>query len=302
MLDKQILKLLVHLSGGLGNQMFQYACARSLALRCGLELVLDNWSGFVRDSQYKRHYELSAFPIQARVTKRWERLPIWLYRWQNSTSATRSSLLETRWYGQFLTETEFSFLQALQNISINRDTWITGYWQSPLYFHEHAESIRAELMPPPAQATRFIDIANEIRRTESVALGVRVYEESIKPSANAHGSRIKTAGEISGAVKTVLRLHPKARVFVFCTHRAPLLHELGLPSDTVFVTRDDGFDGTIETLWLLTQCRHHIFTNSSYYWWGAWLSAATRGVEGQTISAADNFYNRNALCPEWQTF
>lgn len=39
-------KLIVQLNGGLGNQMFQYACARSLALRNGLELVLDDWSGF----------------------------------------------------------------------------------------------------------------------------------------------------------------------------------------------------------------------------------------------------------------
>ena len=56
-------KLIVQLKGGLGKQMFQYASARSLALRQGLELVLDDWSGFVRDLQYRRHYELGALPI-----------------------------------------------------------------------------------------------------------------------------------------------------------------------------------------------------------------------------------------------
>ncbi len=284
--------------------MFQYACARSLALSCKLELVLDNWSGFVRDNQYKRHYELGALRIQAIVTKPWERLPIWLYRWQKRTSPSLPALLEMRWYGQFLAETGCGFLPTLRNISINRNTWITGYWQSPLYFQEHAETIRAELMPPIAQSIHYRDIANEIRGTEAVALGVRIYEESKEPSAHAQGGRIKRIDEIRGAVATLRESHPKARIFVFCTHRAPLLKELDLPSDVVFVTRDDGYGDTIETLWLLTQCRHHIFTNSSYFWWGAWLSASVRGGDGnrQTILAADNFYNRNALCPEWRTF
>ena len=282
--------------------MFQYAFGRSLALRYRLELVVDNWSGFARDRQYKRHYELGAFPIQARVTRPWERLPIWLYRWQYRTGLPPPDFFEMRWYGQFLTETEFRFLPAFQNISIDGDTWITGYWQSPLYFQEHAETIRAELMPPPAETTPYLDVVSEIRRTESIALGVRFYEESKQPSAHARGGRTKTLAEIREALATILELHPKARIFVFCTHRAPLLKELDLPRDTVFVTREDGYDGTIETLWLLTQCRHHIFTNSSYYWWGAWLSAGVRGLEGQSIMAANNFYNHDAVCQQWQTF
>jgi len=40
-----IMKIFAALNGGLGNQMFQYAAARSLAQRVGAELVLDTWSG-----------------------------------------------------------------------------------------------------------------------------------------------------------------------------------------------------------------------------------------------------------------
>ena len=42
-------KIIASLTGGLGNQMFQYAAARSMAMRSGSDLVLDTWSGFVRD-------------------------------------------------------------------------------------------------------------------------------------------------------------------------------------------------------------------------------------------------------------
>jgi hypothetical protein len=301
-LDLKMTKLMVQLNGGLGNQMFQYAHARSLALRQGLELVLDDWSGFVRDLQYRRHYELGALPIQARLANPWERLPLWLYRWQHRTGQPSAALVESHWYGQFITEVERVYLPQLQKLSIDRTTWITGYWQSPCYFDDYAAQIRTELMPSPAQQPRFQALAEQIRGSESVALGVRLYEESKDPAAHAREGRVKTVVEIRQAVARVRSHHPDARFFVFCTHRSPLLAELELPSNTIFVTHDDGYEGTLESLWLLTQCRHHIFTNSSYYWWGAWLSAAVRAREEQVILAADNFKNIDGLCPEWERF
>ena len=295
-------KLIVQLNGGLGNQMFQYAHARSLALRQGLELVLDDWSGFVRDFQYRRHYELGALPIQSRVASPWERLPLWLYRWQHRSGQPSAPLVESHWYGQFITETEPAYLPQLQKLLIDRTTWITGYWQSPSYFDDHATQIHTELMPPPAQQPRFQALAQQIRESESVALGVRLYEESKDPAAHAWDGQIKTPAQIRAAVAQLYAARPQARFFVFCTHRSPLLAELDLPGDAVFVTHDDGYEGTLEGLWLLTQCRHHIFTNSSYYWWGAWLSEGVRGHEKQSIFAADNFINYDGLCPEWEKF
>jgi hypothetical protein len=295
-------KLVVQLNGGLGNQMFQYACARSLALRQGLDLVLDDWSGFVRDVQYRRHYELGALPIRARLARPWERWPLWLYRWQHRTGQPSAALVESHWYGQFITEVESVYLPQLQKLLLDRTTWITGYWQSPCYFDDYAAQIRTELMPSPAQQPRFQALAQQIRGSKSVALGVRLYEESKDPAAHAREGRVKTVGEIRQAVARARSHRPDARFFVFCTHRSPLLAELELPSDTIFVTHDDGYEGTLERLWLLTQCRHHIFTNSSYYWWGAWLSEVVRGSEGQCILAADNFINRDGLLPDWERF
>jgi hypothetical protein len=295
-------KLIVQLKGGLGNQMFQYASARSLALRQGLELVLDDWSGFVRDLQYRRHYELGALPIQSRVARPWERLPLWLYRWQHRSGQPSAAFIESHWYGQFITETDFTYLSQLQKLLLDRPTWITGYWQSPNYFQDYTAQISAELMPPPAQQPRFQVLAQQIRESESVSLGVRLYEESKEPAAHAKDRQIKTPAQINAAVARLYASRPQARFFIFCTYRSPFLSELDLPGDAVFVTHEDGYEGTLETLWLLTQCRHHIFTNSSYYWWGAWLSQQLYSGSGQVIFAADNFINSDGLCDGWVRF
>ncbi|OBU76944.1 hypothetical protein A9P98_12010 [Cylindrospermopsis raciborskii CS-505] len=56
-------KTVVLLKGGLGNQMFQYAFARSISLKNSSKLVIDNWSGFTFDYKYHRQYELGTFSI-----------------------------------------------------------------------------------------------------------------------------------------------------------------------------------------------------------------------------------------------
>jgi hypothetical protein len=177
-----------------------------------------------------------------------------------------------------------------------------GYWQSPRYFEDIATSLQLELMPPAPAAANFRALGEELARSESVALGVRLYEESSNPGYHAFGGTLKGIPEIRSAIERLRSARPAARFYVFCTHRAPLLEQLQLPADTVFVTHDDGYSGTLERLWLLSRCQHHLFTNSSYYWWGAWLSGAVRSSEGQQIIAADNFINRDGLCAAWQRF
>jgi hypothetical protein len=64
MIDRDDAALIVRLRGGLGNQLFEYAAARALALRSQVPLWLDTTSGFCGDP-YGRHYELGSFNIQS---------------------------------------------------------------------------------------------------------------------------------------------------------------------------------------------------------------------------------------------
>jgi len=294
--------LTVYLNGGLGNQMFQYAAGRAMALRNGADLVLDTWSGFVRDYQYRRHYELDALPVKARQATAGERLPIWLYRLENKVHNPPFDTNQKRMYGQFLVENEFRFLPEISATSVSKKAWLVGYWQSPLYFEKYAATLRIELMPPTPTAAKVLELGAAIRAADSVALGVRLYEESTDPAVHAREGKIKSTADINQAIESLRAQRPSAKFFVFCTHRSQALLELKLPENTVFATHDDGYEGTIEGLWLLTQCRHHIITNSSYYWWGAWLSQSLHKHEKQLVFAADNFINEDGICANWERF
>lgn len=295
-------KLCVQLTGGLGNQMFQYATGRALAINQNIDLALDTWSGFVRDKQYRRNYELDALPIRSAHVGLSERAALWLFRAAAVPFIGTSNMRQPRWYADFFVERETVFCGDLVASRFNRLTWLIGYWQSPKYFESHRARLQAELMPDRPLAKKFQELGDYMQRCESVALGVRLYEESNNPESHSHGGRLKTVNDINDAIGRLCDRRNPLQFFVFCTHRSPIFNELLLPKNTVFVTPDDGYIDSVDCMWLLAQCKHHIFTNSSYYWWGAWLSEALHKHEEQLIYAADNFINTDGLCDHWQRF
>jgi hypothetical protein len=294
--------LYVQLSGGLGNQMFQYATSRAYAIEKGLDLKLDEHSGFVNDKQYKRTYSLGVLPITGKSINQIERVPLWLFRIQNKLCGLKSGLKQLRWYGVFFTEHKWIYHGAEIELDTSKNFWLIGYWQSHKYFQNYEGLIQRELMPPKPRGRNFVKLASNMQASDSVAIGVRLYEESENPSAHALHGRVKSVEEINQAILRVQEQRPNAKFFIFCTHRSTLLNKLKVPGNSIFVTPEDGFIDAAETLWLITRCKHHIFTNSSYYWWGAWLSHAVHKKEEQLIYAADNFINVDGLCDHWLRF
>lgn len=282
--------------------MFQYAAARALALRNSAEIVVDNWSGFVRDKEYRRQYELGSFNIAAPTASSLERLPLWLYRLHSKVTHHSNQVFQRQAYGKFIVEHHQNYLPQVANHHIEKSWYMMGYWQSPKYFDDQKSKILSELYPPAPSGEQFLKLRNEMRNTESVALGIRLYEESSEPAVHARNGRLKTADNVNEAIFKIRTEKPNARVYVFCTHMSAELNKLRLPERTRFVLPSEGFTGSIENLWLLTQCKHHIFTNSSFYWWGAWLSQKQHDINDQIIFAADNFLNPDAFCENWQQF
>jgi hypothetical protein len=295
-------KIIIQLTGGLGNQMFQYATARALALRSNSDLILDTWSGFVRDFQYKRNYELNSFDIFARYATPYERMPFWFDRLRSRLLVQSGKVIEHHHYGDLLKEMKLEFLSEVAAFAVIRRTYMLGYWQSAAYFDDHRLTIMQELKPLQPKEDHFVELGKKMRSERSVALGIRLYEESNSPGLNSVNGRLKSAMDLNEAARRLAQLDAKLHFFIFCTHRASFLDLLSLPGEVTYVTPDDGFEGTCENLWLLTQCRHHIITNSSFYWWGAWLSNINYPSGDSEVFAADNFINKDTVLPKWNLF
>ena len=296
-------RLNIQLSGGLGNQLFQYAVARAISIKYKIPLAVDEWSGFVRDAQYRRQFELGRLSIDVRRPSARALAALWIRRsWISIFDKKAPSIFSRTWFGDFYYETEFNYHPALLNTPIHRLTWLIGYWQSPLYFNNYKKTLHSELMPPTPTNNIFLNMGFEMKNSESVALGLRLYEESDNPANHAKAGQLKSAYDLNKTIALLITQRPNSRFFIFCTHRTPLIKELQLPKNSVLVTGEDGYSDSLDCLWLLTQCKHHIFTNSSFYWWGAWLSEAVHPNTEQLIYAADNFIKADGLCDHWHRF
>ncbi len=287
----------VHLMGGLGNQMFEYAAARALALRQDARLYVDTVSGFVRDKVYKRTFELGAMPIAAEAASSVRRLPFWLSRARDRFAGGAAQSIQRSPWGRLVRETQARYMDEVATLRDFSACWMYGYWQCERYFEDAREQLARELSPPAPTESNFLALAEKMRTCESVAVGVRLFEEV--PGASKEGvGGLTPMSFYDDAILQMVERVANPMFFVFCTTQSPQLRNIRFPGEVHFITHDNGFHGAIPRLWLITQCKHHILSNSSFYWWGAWL--AERRQAGSQIIASDLYPNQDTVPARWR--
>lgn len=259
-------KVIARIKGGLGNQLFCYAAARRLALANNAELVIDDVTGFVRDQQYRRQYALDHFQIPCRKATPAERMePFERYRRGFMKWLSRGRPFSER---RYVEQEGLNFDERLLVLKVNDLLYLDGLWQSESYFIDVEQTIREELrIIPPTDALNE-RMAGEIRNSNAVALHVRWFDAPGSVSAN----------NISGdyyrrAIALLEEKIDSPHYFLFSDAPEAAGAKLELPEGRVtFVSHNRGDENAYADLWLMTQCRHFITANSTFSWWGAWLS------------------------------
>jgi len=72
-------------------------------------------------------------------------------------------------------------------------------------------------------------------------------------------------------VEKIASTAPDLRIFIFSDDMGWVMENMRLPCRTTYVAHN-GEENDYEDLSLMSMCKHHIIANSSFSWWGAWLS------------------------------
>lgn len=258
--------VVVRLLGGLGNQMFQYATARALALRHGAEVVLDV-SGF--ESYTLRRYELDALSIEARLATADELVAIGGAE-PSSRLARLLAPLKGRPSIQVLREAHFHYDPVLAGA--RPPIALHGYWQSERYFQDAGDQLAKEFTPREALDPLNAATAGQIRATNAVSLHVRRGDYVSDARTNQyHGTC--SPQYYAAAVDYILARSADAHLFVFSDDPAWTRDNMTFPAPTTYVAANPADQG-YRDMQLMAMCRHHIIANSSFSWWGAWLNRA----------------------------
>ena len=254
--------LIIKLKGGLGNQLFQYAFGRLIALKRWEELKLDKDILGQRGDTY-RTYGLDNFNIRAEIASREEVLKV-KYPYGLISKALR--FFKAKFLRIFHIGFEARMLKT-------KARYLEGFFQS----YKYLESIRRELLEEitlkdKSFELKYFAILQEIKTSESVALHIRRGDYVNNPATKkAHFicdlSYYQKAISLIKVKLNEKNLTPKFFVFSDDINWAKENFKL---FDFIFVSRPEFLDP--EELILMSKAKHNIISNSSFSFWSAWLN------------------------------
>lgn len=286
--------IVVKLIGGLGNQMFQYAMARSMADSHDTQLKLDI-SNF--EHYTLRRYELGDFNIRAEIAGRDDMA---FFR----VSARYHSLCQRVKRRLFpvspkLVFREKNFAYNEELTAIKPPVYLEGYWQSERYFLFNSSAIRKDFTLRSTLDGANRKMLAHIESVNAVSLHVRRGDYVNDPHTNKfHG--VCSLDYYRAAIEYVVGRVEKPHFVVFSDDQDWVGRNLAFEYPATFVTLNSKDRGVFDMA-LMQRCRHHIIANSSFSWWGAWLNPSA----GKLVIAPKRWFNnpsndtRDLIPPSW---
>lgn len=282
------------LGGGLGNQLFMYAFAKAIAARNKVSLKLDISSGFVRDKTYKSRFLLDQILPVEQTADRWESrlfpLGHTLRKIDRRFNALRP--LDRRYYVQ---ERTLRFDPDIFNLKIVRPTVFTGYWQSPRYFEDLHPDMTSLLRFPDTLVAPLAEEAQAIQAAgaNAVCLAVRRFEEVPNPKHH-----ILQLDYFESATARIEQHIEKPHYFVFARNMDWARQHIRSRHPVTYAEDKGMYAGAIQDLYLMTRCRHYVISNSTLYWWAAWLGTA---ADKLVVAPAKGWGSPDILPANWIT-
>ncbi len=260
--------IILKVFGGLGNQLFQYAFGRAISLKYDRELVIDKSYFDEKNYPFQLHpyypyklddYEnISSFfyPKQkARFAKLIARKKI--YKLSNLFSLLAGS-------PYFLHEREFNF----SKLEGHKIAYLKGYWQKFRLIEEFRSEILEDLSFNKPLTEENNAYLVQIKSANSVSIHIRRGDYMNHPVFKGLYSNCsldyfkRGAQEISNTLNDPL-------FFIFSNDNNWVRENFEIPFKTILIDCD-GPDH--EHLFLMSQCKHNIISNSTFSWWGAWMN------------------------------
>lgn len=266
--------IIIRMTGGLGNQMFQYALYLKLC-SMGREVKFDDVTEY--ELENARPIMLWAFDISYPRADREEINKI------TDGFMKLSHRIRRKLFGRRSLEYQEKSYNYDGQVLERDPACLVGYFQSEKYFEDIREQVRRAFTFSDKiwdgldgeSERRIKGCLEQIRSCESVSVHVRRGDYLEKDKI--YGG-ICTQEYYREAFRRVLERSPQAVFFLFSNDREwvrawiPVLcQDLSLEEER-FIT----VEGTTEEtgyldLFLMSRCKNHIIANSSFSWWGAWL-------------------------------
>lgn len=260
--------VLIKLNGGLGNQMFQYAVAYTIALQYNSTLVLDHQLFKLtkkKPGHTPRRFELEIFGIDHRIATKED-----IQYFQNLSLKNKIRRKLCFNYPKLFSEKNFEYQHAIEEAL--PPVYLKGFFQSYKYFESFSKEIyELFLFPPDKLNSENKVILKKIGNTQSVSVHIRrgdYVQDNI--TQQFHGNC--SLGYYTQAISEMVKQNKEVEFFFFSDDMEWVEDQFNsFDIRKTFVTSNRGNNSWID-MFLMSKCEHNIIANSSFSWWAAWLN------------------------------
>lgn len=280
--------IIIRMTGGLGNQMFQYALYLKLKSQ-GKEVFMDDFTEY--EGRDARPLMLWVFGIRYECAG------------QDDVNKITDGLLNPfhRIRRKLFGRQSLEYQEGTSGFNpqvLQRDpAYLTGYFQSRRYFEDVEELVREAFAFSDTIWTKVSDnLSVKIREyqkqiADSLAVSLHIRRGDYLENQQAYGE-ICTTKYYEKAIQLIQESHPEAVFFLFSNDTEWVRQwasEMFKDNECYQIIEGTTEDTGYLDMLLMSQCKHHILANSSFSWWGAWLNASK---EKLVIAPAKWFNNQ----------
>lgn len=251
---------IVKISGGLGNQLFQYSFGRYLELNFGFNVFFDIQT-IQRSSTFtNRNIQLNELVNKISYYDKDYFYNEFLYR-------LKRKLVHDYFpnYSELLVENLYN--NTLTNENLSKKVYYDGYWQSLKYINSIESVLRNELIFNENIINLCYEDLNLIRDTNSCSIHIR-RGDYILP----HNKKIFSECGIDYIRNSVIRViseFPDSKFYVF-SDDINWAKKQFMGHGYIFI--DSYPKSPLSDLYLMSNCNNNIISNSTFSWWASWLN------------------------------
>ena len=277
--------LIAKITGGIGNQLFQYAFVRSLAIKFNQKFKLDlswyrDYHKFEKtdnpNAATEREYLLNKFNIKENLLN-----PVYKsisYRLNNSLILNKLIKYPLFKYFSYDTITESDFdINKIKNFN---NVYLSGFWQKNNLFEDYHDIIRKEFTLNKNISEKNTILLNKIQSSTSIAIHIRRGDLLSRPVAVKEQPSSSKQYYID-AINKINEKVKRPEFFVFSDDINWVKNNYGFDIPTIYID-NEGPD--FEHFELMCNCKHQIIANSTFSWWAAWLN---------------NYQEKIIISPKW---
>ncbi len=289
--------IVAKISGGLGNQMFQYANAFALAKKLHQTLYLDT-STFSKTipNVAPRVFELNIFPnIQNKFVTHYQTSGFY----QHGRIDNKLERLFGKAAKSVYTEKKHGYNEDVNQVK--PPVLMDGYFQSEKYFEDYSDLIRNQFKFQELDNDIVnISVLKNIKDSTSVAVHVRRGDYVKYAPTNAfHG--VCSKEYYNRAIQYFIEHLPGSHFYFFSDEPDWVAENLLQADMNVNIIKNNNGASSWKDMYLMSQCKHNIIANSSFSWWGAWLNNNQSKkiiAPARWFQVDDPFYEPNDIVPK----